>query len=102
MAKSEVDRVAEIIVRSHGGKAMFNLTQAAKVLGQGKNSIARYLQEEGVIVKKVGQEKLVSALQLAEFMCGGRISPLDGTSRGLTLGAAAGVKPRPAEGGACV
>ena len=86
MARGEAERIAEMLVRSHGGKAMFNLGDAAKILGQGRNSVPRYLHESGVLVKKVGQEKMVSALQLAEFMCAGRIAPVDGTSRGLVTG----------------
>ena len=83
--KDEIRMLAEFIVRENGGKMMFNLGETAQIVGQGINSIRTYLQADGITVKKVGQEKLVNALQIAEFMCKNRIAPVDNTSRGIVV-----------------
>ena len=81
--------LAELIVRANGGKMMFNLGETALIVGQGINSIRTYLQAEGITIKKVGQEKLVNAFQIAEFMCKNRVSPHDKTSKGIVARGAA-------------
>ena len=83
--KDEIRMLAEFIVHENGGKMMFNLGETAQIVGQGINSIRTYLQADGITVKKVGQEKLVNAIQIAEFMCKNRIAPIDNTSRGIVV-----------------
>jgi hypothetical protein len=83
--KDEIRMLAEFIVRENGGKMMFNLGETALIVGQGINSIRTYLQADGITVKKVGQEKLVNAIQIAEFMCKNRIAPIDNKSRGIVI-----------------
>ena len=79
----EISMLAESIVRVNGGKFMYNLGEVARILGQGRNDITNLLNQEGIMVKKVGQEKLANAFQIAEFMVKNRIAPVDNTSRGV-------------------
>ena len=83
MAKSEQDKLAEILVASNDGKVMFNFGDISRITGQGRNNIGAYLQESGILVKKVGNEKLLNVFQVAEFMLKDRIAPIDNTSRGI-------------------
>ena len=83
MAKSEIDKTAEDIISTHDGRAMFTLGQTAKIIGASKNTIADYLYQSGIHVKKVGQKKMVTARQIAEFMCTGRVAAIDNTSRAI-------------------
>ena len=45
MAKSEIDTVAEMIVRTHDGQMLYNLGDVCKIVGQGKNHISAYLHD---------------------------------------------------------
>jgi len=81
--KDETSMLAEFIVRENGGKFMYNLGEVARILGQGRNDITYLLHQEGIMVKKVGQEKLANAYQIAEFMVKNRIAPIDKTSKGI-------------------
>jgi hypothetical protein len=83
MARCEADKLAELIIRTHDGKVMFNLGETSKIVGQGLSSISSYLHSSGITVKKVGQEKMINAYQIAEYMCKDRIAPVDNESRGL-------------------
>lgn len=80
--KSEIAAMAKIIVETHGGQVYFNFDQASKIIGCGRNTIAHCLHRAGVLVKKVGPSKRISAYDLAEFMYYDRIAPIDNTSRG--------------------
>ena len=83
MTKGEIDRMAEMIVRTHNGQMMYNLGEVCKILGQSRSSISGYLHEAGITVLKVGQEKLLNAVQVAEFMCRDRVAPIDKYARGV-------------------
>jgi len=74
-----------MLCRVHG-KGLFNLGEAAQILDIGINNIRHYLEKDGITVKKVGQSKKLNAYQIAEFMCTGRTSAIDTTSRGNVIG----------------
>ncbi len=81
-AKSEITTMAHAIIKTHDGQAYYNFEQASKIIGCGRNTIAHCLHRAGVLVKKVGPSKRISAYDLAEFMYYDRIAPIDNTSRG--------------------
>lgn len=80
--RNEIKELGDAIVRTHDGQMMFNLTEARQIIGCGENTIAHLLHNAGITVKRNGQQKMVNAYQLAEYMCYNRIAPIDNTSRG--------------------
>ena len=78
---SEVRLNAEIIIKTHDGQTYFNLGEVSKIIGCGVNTVAAYLHDSGITVKQVGPSKRVSAYDIAELMCKGRVAPIDNASR---------------------
>lgn len=78
---SEAQIMAEAIINAHGGKAFFNFGETSKIIGCGINTIPSLLYESGILVKKVGPSKRISALDIAMLMTQERIAPIDNTSR---------------------
>lgn len=79
--QDEIKAMAEVIIRTHDGQAYFNFGEVSKIIGCGANTVAYILHQSGVLVKRVGPSKRVSAYGLAEFMHSKRIAPIDNTSR---------------------
>ena len=90
--RKEVKDLAALIIAAHDGQALYNMGECAKILGQGRNNLPSLLHSEGISVKKLGQEKMVDAMQLAEFICKNNVAPIDNMSRGATVAAATGGK----------
>ncbi len=80
-AKSEITAMAQAIIEAHAGQAYYNFEQASKIIGCGRNTLAHHLHSAGILVKKVGPSKRVSAYDLASCMYSGRIAPIDNISR---------------------
>ena len=74
--EKEIAAMTSAIVNAHGGKAYFNMAQASKIVGCGKNTLPRALHDAGIVVKHVGTSHCISAYELAGFMCIGRVSPV--------------------------
>ena len=75
--RAEIKDMAELIIRTHDGRAYFNFTKASEITGVAYSRIAYQLYNAGVQSKKVGKGKFISAYDLAEFMCKDRIAPID-------------------------
>jgi len=75
--KTEIKEQAELIVKAHGGQAYFNFAQASKIIGCGINTMPHEFHKAGITVKRVGPSKRVSAYDIAELMCTGRVAPID-------------------------
>lgn len=67
----------EKLIAQTYGKTYFNFTEIAKILGVGKNTISSELHSAGVTIKRMGNSKIVSAYDLAEFMEKSKVSPID-------------------------
>ncbi|MDR1761669.1 MAG: helix-turn-helix domain-containing protein [Bacteroidales bacterium] len=76
MSQAEQKRIAESIIKENAGQTFFNYGEAAKIIGCGRNTVARRFLLAGILVKKVGPSKRVSAHDIAELMCSGRVSPV--------------------------
>ena len=74
--RKEVAIMAELLIKTQG-QAMFSFGECSKLIGCGPNHLARYFHEAGILVKKQGPAKLISAYNLAEYMCINRVSPID-------------------------
>lgn len=79
---SEIKAMTQALIDTHGGQAYFNFTEISKIVGCGINTVGAILHNAGVVVKRVGPSKRVSAYDIAKFMCDKRIAPIDNTSRG--------------------
>jgi hypothetical protein len=79
--KEEIHKHAKLIVETHGGQMLFNLTEVHKIIGSGQNEVARRLHEAGILVKRQGPSKLVTAFDLAEYILANRVAPIDNVSR---------------------
>jgi hypothetical protein len=75
--KKEIATMTEAIIRAHGGKAYFNMTEARKIVGCGENTIATFLHSKGITVQRVGPSKRISAYDLALAMSTGRVAPIE-------------------------
>ena len=75
--KQEIKANAESIIKAHDGQAYFNFRQASRIIGCGINTMPSLLHNSGVIVKRVGPSKRISAYDIAELMCTGRIAAID-------------------------
>ena len=73
---ADVKQMAELIIKSNGGRAYFNLTEARKITGYGENTIARRFHNAGILVQTSGRDKRVSAYDIAELMCDSRVAPV--------------------------
>ena len=78
---SETRIMAESIMKTHDGKAYFNFSDVSKIIGCSINTIPALLHESGIIVKRVGPSKRISAYNIAEIMCSKRIAPIDNKNR---------------------
>ena len=74
--EKEIAAMTAAIIKAHGGKAYFNMGQASKIVGCSRNTLPRILHDAGIVVKHVGTSHSVSAYDLAEFMCAGRVAPV--------------------------
>jgi hypothetical protein len=75
--RSEVKTIAESIMKMNDGRAYFNFGQASKIIGCGINTVPSLLHNSGIIVKRVGPSKRISAYDIAEVMCTGRVAAID-------------------------
>jgi hypothetical protein len=76
-AKPEWQIIAEGIIKQHNGKAYFNLGEARKIIGCGENTTARLFHDAGIVVKKIGRSKRVSAYDIASMMMNERIAAVE-------------------------
>ena len=75
MSNKNIKAMAESIINTHDGQAYFNYGQASKIIGCGENTVAHLFSNSGVIVKRVGPSKRVSAYDIAYVMYSGRVAP---------------------------
>ena len=75
--KAEIKVMAEAIINAHKGQAYFNFGEAHKIIGCGINTLPHLLHTSGIIVKRVGPSKRISAYDIAELMCTGRVAAID-------------------------
>ena len=75
--RAEVKAQAETIIKAYGGQAYFNFGQVSKIIGCGPNTLPHLLHNSGVVVKRVGPSKRISAFDIAELMCAGRVAPIE-------------------------
>jgi len=73
----EIDHMAINIMQMHDGKAYFNFREASKIIGCGRNTFANLLHNQGILVRKVGPSKRVSAYDIATIMCSDRVAPIN-------------------------
>jgi len=73
----EINHMANNIIQVHDGKFFFNFREASKIIGCGRNTFANLLHNQGILVRKVGPSKLVSAYDIASVMCSDRVAPID-------------------------
>ena len=74
---NDVRVAAEMIVKSHDGRVYFNFKDVSKIIGCDPDRIARMFLDAGILIKKSGRDKRVSAYDIAEVMCYGRVSPVE-------------------------
>lgn len=75
MARSEAAIMAKAIIESNDGQAYFNINEASKIIGCGRNKLVSKLTDAGVLVKRIGSSKRISAYDLATYMCTDRVIP---------------------------
>ena len=75
--RSDAAMMAETIMRNHGGQAYFNYDEVSQIIGCGRNTVAAILHESGIIVKRVGPSKRISAYDIAELMSKNRVAAID-------------------------
>jgi len=69
--------LAQLIVEYNDRFVFYHISMAAKILGLHKNTVCRYLADNGVSMRFHGQYKRVSALDMAKAMYAHNISPID-------------------------
>jgi beta-N-acetylglucosaminidase len=74
---AEIKVMAELIMRIHDGKAYYNFGDVSRIIGCGINTVAHLLHNQGILVRKVGPSKRVSAYDIAEIMYSKRVPPID-------------------------
>jgi hypothetical protein len=72
--KMEIKAMADLIIKAHDGQAFYNYKQVAKIIDCGVNTVPGLLHNNGIIVKRVGPSKRISAYDIAELMCTGRVA----------------------------
>jgi len=77
----EIKNLAESIMATHGGQASFNFKEVSKILGCGVNTVPLLLNDSGILVKRIGSSKRISAYDVATLILIDRIAPVDNTSR---------------------
>jgi len=75
--KDEIKAMAEMLIKNNEGQAYFNLGDCSRIIGCGVNTVAREFHNAGILVKRVGPSKRVSAYDLAAYMSLGRVAPID-------------------------
>lgn len=80
--KNDIERMAELIIKTHDGQAYFNFGEVCKIIGCGPNTVPLLLHNSGITVKRVGPSKKISAYEVAELMRLNQIAPIDNTSKG--------------------
>ena len=75
---ADIRAAAEMIVKANDGRVYFNFKDASKIIGCDADRMARMFLEAGILVKKSGRDKRISAFDIAEVMCYGRVSPIEG------------------------
>lgn len=73
----EIKTMGDNIVRSHSGQVYFNFGEVAKIIGCGINTVPALFSDAGMLVKKVGPSKRVSAYDVAELMYSKRIASFE-------------------------
>jgi hypothetical protein len=73
--RGEVKEMAQAIIEHNDGQAYFNIQEASKIVGCGRNTLIAGLTDAGISVKRVGPSKRVSAYDLAIYMCIDRVAP---------------------------
>ena len=74
---NEIKIMAESIIKTHDGQAYYNFGQVSKIIGCGINTVAHLLHNSGVVVKRVGPSKRVSAYDIAYVMHRTRVAAID-------------------------
>jgi len=77
VSKKEIHDLAKLIIETHDGKVLFNLGEVKKIIGSGVNNVAPRLYKAGITVVRQGPSKRVTAYDLAEYIYGNRVSPID-------------------------
>lgn len=72
--------MAEIISNIYE-QGYFKLGEVAEMLGVGRGTISAALHLAGVHIKKIGNSKIISAYDLAEFMDRDHITPANDTHK---------------------
>ena len=79
--QKEIKAMAEAIIITHDGQAYYNIGEVSKIVGCGINTTAAMLHESGIIVKRVGPSKRISAYDIAALMSQGRVAAIDNKRR---------------------
>ena len=77
----DIQSMVDALLKYHNGKAYFSFGEISKMIGCGVNNVPRLLHDSGVLIKKIGTCKKVSAFDIATIMCAGRIAPIDNSTR---------------------
>jgi beta-N-acetylglucosaminidase len=75
--RNEVKMIADSIIQAHDGQAYYNFGEVSKIIGCGINTVSHMLHNSGIIVKRVGPSKRISAYDIADLMCTGRVAVID-------------------------
>ena len=78
----KVKTQANLIMERNGGQAFFTFADCARILGCHPTSISNLLNEHGVLVRRLGKKKMVTALDLADVMFSSQESPFIKANRG--------------------
>lgn len=71
---TEIREHANAIIKAHDGKTYFNIREVHKITGYSLGTIPRMFSDQGILVKKDGKSKKVSAFDIAELMVSNRQS----------------------------
>ena len=74
--RGETKTIAEKIIEDNDGKIYYSIQGVAKIIGCGRNRVPLMLNDHGILVRKMGAKKMVTAYDIAELMASGRVSPL--------------------------
>jgi hypothetical protein len=72
--KPEWQQIAETIIETHDGQMYYSFKDVCKIIGCGINKVPCLFNDAGILVKKVGTCKRVSAYDIASVMCDKRTS----------------------------
>jgi len=74
--KDRISILTAAIVAGNKGQAVFNATEAAKIVGVDRKVLPGELNDVGILASKVSKRKRFTAVDLAEYTYAHRISPL--------------------------